>query len=109
MVRSRASSSVACAVWPSCHKNSDVRMNGNVRFSQRKTLAHWFNSIGRSRYELIQSDIALPNKVSEVGRNANGSSNFSSPASVTHGNSGAKPSTWSASFSKKCFGISIGK
>ena len=44
-----ASSAVACAVCPSCHRNSSVRMNGRVRISQRCTFAHWFSSIGKSR------------------------------------------------------------
>ena len=33
-------SAVACAVWPSCHKNSLERKNGRVSFSQRTTLHH---------------------------------------------------------------------
>ena len=32
---------VACAVWPSCHRNSLVRRNGRVRISHRNTFAHW--------------------------------------------------------------------
>ena len=51
---SSASSRVACAVWPSCHKNSAVRRNNRVRISQRKTFAHWLQRIGRSRYDWIQ-------------------------------------------------------
>ncbi len=39
-----ASSAVAWAVWPSCHRNSVVRWNRRVRISQRTTLAHWFTS-----------------------------------------------------------------
>ena len=31
---------VACAVWPSCHRNSSVRTKGRVRISHRCTLAH---------------------------------------------------------------------
>jgi hypothetical protein len=46
---SRASASVACAVCPSCHKNSAVRRNRRVRISQRTTFAHWLISSGRSR------------------------------------------------------------
>lgn len=37
-----ASSLVACAVWPSCQRNSAERRKGRVRSSQRTTLAHWF-------------------------------------------------------------------
>ena len=33
-----ASSAVACAVWPSCQRNSLVRRNSRVRISQRRTL-----------------------------------------------------------------------
>ena len=46
-----ASSRVAWAVWPSCHKNSDVRRKGRVLISQRMTLHHWLHINGRSRYE----------------------------------------------------------
>ena len=49
MVSSTASGSVACAVWPSCHRNSAVRRNIRVRISQRTTLHHWLISSGRSR------------------------------------------------------------
>src|SRR6266581_1649975 len=44
-----ASASVACAVCPSCHRNSVVRRNSRVRNSQRTMLHHWFMSNGRSR------------------------------------------------------------
>src|SRR5438105_3193104 len=44
-----ASASVACAVCPSCHRNSVVRRNSRVRNSQRTMLHHWFKSSGRSR------------------------------------------------------------
>ena len=40
---------VACAVCPSCQRNSVVRKNKRVRISQRTTLAHWLISKGRSR------------------------------------------------------------
>ena len=43
-----ASAPVACAVCPSCHRNSSVRMKGLVRISQRCTFAHWFIRSGRS-------------------------------------------------------------
>ena len=46
-----ASSRVSCAVCPSCHRNSAVRRNRRVRISQRTTLAHWLQRIGRSRYD----------------------------------------------------------
>ena len=42
----------ACAVWPSCHRNSRVRTNGRVRISHRCTLAHWFTWAQRSSIEL---------------------------------------------------------
>ena len=48
---SNASSRVACAVCPSCHRNSDVRKKRRVRISQRTTLAHWLHRMGRSRYD----------------------------------------------------------
>ena len=35
MVSWRASSSVACMVWPSCHRNSRWRRKGRLVFSQR--------------------------------------------------------------------------
>ncbi len=40
IVISSASSAVACAVCPSCHKNSLVLKNGRVVFSHRITLHH---------------------------------------------------------------------
>ena len=46
---SRASASVAWAVWPSCHRNSVVRRKSRGRSSQRTTLAHWLIRNGRSR------------------------------------------------------------
>ena len=51
-VSSSASASVSCAVCPSCQRNSVVRMNGRVTFSQRTTLAHWLMSTGRSRHDM---------------------------------------------------------
>lgn len=53
---SSASSRVAWAVCPSCHRNSLVRRKGRVRISQRTTLPHWFKSWGRSRQLLIHLD-----------------------------------------------------
>ena len=47
--KSRASSYVACAVWPSCQRNSVVRRKSRGRSSQRTTFAHWLISRGRSR------------------------------------------------------------
>mmetsp|Transcript_103338 Transcript_103338/g.316260 ORF Transcript_103338/g.316260 Transcript_103338/m.316260 type:complete len:302 (-) Transcript_103338:643-1548(-) len=43
-----ASSFVAWAVWPSCHKNSALRKKGFVLRSQRMTFTHWFIRIGKS-------------------------------------------------------------
>lgn len=41
-----ASSGVAWAVWPSCHRNSRVLTNGFVRISHRVTFAHWTKLYG---------------------------------------------------------------
>ncbi len=42
---------VAKAVWPSCQRNSRVRMKGvGCLNSQRTTLVHWFRRSGRSRW-----------------------------------------------------------
>ena len=49
-----ASCSVACAVCPSCHRNSVVRRKRRVRISHLTTLAHWFTRTGKSRYDWIQ-------------------------------------------------------
>ena len=87
-----ASASSACAVCPSCHRNSVVRRNIRGRISQRTTLAHWFSSMGRSRCELIHLDIISPMIVSEVGRTTSGSSSSLPPAWVTTASSGANPS-----------------
>ena len=48
-VEARASSSVACAVCPSCQRNSLVRRKIRGRSSHRTTLAHWLSRSGRSR------------------------------------------------------------
>jgi hypothetical protein len=64
---SRASSCVAWAVWPSCHRNSLVRRNIRVRISQRITLAHWLMSSGRSRWLWIHLWKKWPMMVSLVG------------------------------------------
>mmetsp|Transcript_6106 Transcript_6106/g.19152 ORF Transcript_6106/g.19152 Transcript_6106/m.19152 type:complete len:396 (+) Transcript_6106:168-1355(+) len=118
-----ASAAVACAVWPSCHRNSAERRKGRVRSSQRSTLAHWFTLSGRSRYDVIH----LPNMcqmiVSDVGRTMSGSSSRASGSGstpvppgtarrrwcVTTAHSLAKPSTCSASFERKETGMRSGK
>ena len=118
-----ASSYVACAVCPSCHRNSAVRRNILVLISQRITLAHWLTRIGRSRYEWIQFLYVFHIMVSDVGRMISSSSSFASgstmtplPAGsffnlwwVTTAHSLAKPSTCSASRLKNDFGINSGK
>src|SRR3989344_4000699 len=49
-----ASSLLAKAVCPSCHKNSRLLKKGvQCLNSQRTTLHHWFNRRGRSLYERI--------------------------------------------------------
>ena len=96
-------------VWPSCQRNSLVRRNGRVAFSQRMTEHHWLYFIGRSRHVCTHLAYIVQKMVSEVGRTARRSCNFSVPPCVTHATSGAKPSTCSASFSSSDSGISIGK
>mmetsp|Transcript_22814 Transcript_22814/g.70485 ORF Transcript_22814/g.70485 Transcript_22814/m.70485 type:complete len:413 (+) Transcript_22814:169-1407(+) len=108
-VSASASSCVACAVWPSCHRNSSVRTNGRVRISQRTTLAHWLTSSGRSRYELTHWLNIWLTTVSEVGRTTSGSSSSLPPPCVTSASSGAKPSTWSASLAMNEYGMNEGK
>ena len=108
-VSSCASSAVACAVCPSCHRNSVVRRKSRVRFSQRTTLAHWLISRGRSRQDWIHFLYMAQMMVSEVGRTTSGSSSFSPPAWVTTASSGEKPSTCSASLRRKLSGMSRGK
>jgi hypothetical protein len=97
MVSRIASASSACAVCPSCHRNSVVRRNIRGRISHRTTFAHWLSSIGRSRWELIHLAMNSPMTVSDVGRTTSGSSSCLPPACVTTASSGANPSTWSAS------------
>ena len=97
MVSRIASASSACAVWPSCQRNSVVRRNIRGRSSQRTTFAHWLSSMGRSRCELIHLAMNSPMTVSEVGRTMSGSSSGLPPAWVTTASSGANPSTCSAS------------
>ena len=78
-VSSSASSAVSCAVCPSCQRNSVVRRNSRVTFSQRTTLAHWLISTGRSRHDWIHFAYIVPMMTSEVGRIASGSSSSSVP------------------------------
>ncbi len=59
---------MACAVCPSCQRNSVVRRNIRVRSSQRTTLAHWLIRIGRSRYDCTHLAYIAPMIVSLVGR-----------------------------------------
>ena len=57
MARTSASASafVANTVWPSCQRNSRLRMNGvGCLNSQRTTLHHWFSFSGKSRWLRIQ-------------------------------------------------------
>ena len=70
IVSASASSAVRWAVWPSCQRNSVVRRNSAVRFSQRTTFAHWLISTGRSRQDWIHLAYIVPMIVSEVGRTA---------------------------------------
>jgi hypothetical protein len=90
-------------VWPSCQRNSVVRRNGRVTFSQRTTLHHWLRSIGRSRHDFTHFAYIEQIMASEVGRIASGSSSSSPPPMVTQAHSGEKPSTCSFSFSRKLF------
>src|SRR5258708_6007429 len=75
MVSSSASASPACAVWPSCHRNSVVLRNIRGLSSQRTTFDHWFRSRGRSREEEIHPAIVPPTMVSDGGRTTRGSRN----------------------------------
>ena len=120
MVSAFASSAVAWAVCPSCQRNSAVRRKSRVRISHRTTFAHWLMSSGRSRWLCTHFAKVAPMIVSLVGRTTSGSS--SSPAGislppgpasrrwcVTTAHSLAKPSTCSASFSRKESGMKSGK
>ena len=80
---SSASSRVAWAVWPSCHRNSAVRRNGRVRISHRITLHHWLHIRGRSRHECIQFLYVFQIIVSEVGRIISSSSSFAAGSTST--------------------------
>ena len=86
-----------------------VRRNGRVTFSQRTTLAHWLMSTGRSRHDWIHLAYIVPKITSDVGRTASRSSSFSVPPWVIHATCGAKPSTCSASFSRRLSGMNSGK
>ena len=46
-VSASPSSAVSWQVWPSCQRNSVVRRNGRVTFSQRTMLAHWLIEHGQ--------------------------------------------------------------
>src|SRR5207248_129064 len=94
---SRASSSVRCAVCPSCQRNSVVRRNRRVRISQRTTFAHWLMRIGRSRQDWTHFPYMVMMIASDVGRIASRSSSSSLPAAVIQATSGLKPATCSAS------------
>ena len=78
-----ASSFVAWAVCPSCHRNSAVRRKRRVRISQRNTLAHWLHRMGRSRYELIQFLYVFQMMVSDVGRMMSSSSSLAAGSTTT--------------------------
>ena len=108
MVSSWASSGVAWMVWPSCQRNSLVRRNGRVLFSQRITLHHWLYFMGKSRQLPTHLEYMAQKMVSLVGRTAKRSCSFSPPPCVTQATSGAKPSTCSASLSSRLSGMSMG-
>ena len=100
----------ACAVWPSCQRNSRVRRKGvGCLNSQRTTEFHWLSSSGRSRCERIHPWKAGYMIVSDVGRIAIGCSISPSPDLVTHATSGAKPSTCSFSALSFASDTNIGK
>src|SRR4030067_246832 len=63
-----ASSIVRCAVCPSCQRNSAVRRNRRVAFSQLTTLFHCNSSTGRSRYDWIHLAYIGRMIASDVGR-----------------------------------------
>ena len=86
-----------------------VRRNRRGRSSQRTTFAHWFSSIGRSRWLWIHLEKKLLITVSLVGRTTSGSSSSLPPPCVTTASSGAKPSTCSASSLRKDSGMKSGK
>ena len=95
-------------VCPSCQRNSEVRRKGRVLFSQRMTLHHWLYFMGRSRQDCTHLAYIVQKMVSDVGRMARRSARGSLPPWVTQAHSGAKPSTWSASFMSRLSGRSMG-
>ena len=57
---------VAKAVWPSCQRNSRVRMKGvGCLNSQRTTFVHWLSRSGRSRWLRIHCAVVCPGQPSE--------------------------------------------
>ena len=87
-----ASSLPTWTVWPSCHRNSDVRKNGFVAFiSARKAVFQKFIFNGKSLQLLIHFENNVYAKVSDVGLNANLSPISLSPDFVTQNTSGLKP------------------
>src|SRR5208337_3806732 len=87
-----ASSHVACAVWPSCQRNSLVRRNSLVAFvSHLTTLHHWLILRGKSRQLRIHLLKVAYIMVSLVGLTASFSSSGVSPPIVIHATSGVKP------------------
>src|SRR3989338_5455118 len=90
-----ASSFVACAVWPSCHRNSLVLKKSLVTFVSHLTiLHHWFMSKGRSLQLLIHFEKESHIIVSDVGLSAYLSS--SSFFFSIHATSGTNPEKCSA-------------
>lgn len=86
-----ASSRVAKAECPSCHKNSLVLRNGcGCLNSQRTTLHHWFKRSGKSRCDCTQRAYDGYMTVSLVGRMAMGSASSLCPDFVTHATCGFK-------------------
>src|SRR5216117_1204098 len=84
-----ASSSVPCTVWPSCQRNSVVRMKGLVEvISARKTEFQTLMRTGRSRQlftHLLYDSLII---VSEVGLMASRSPSSLLPECVTQKTSG---------------------
>ncbi len=90
-VSASASSAVSWAVCPSCQRNSVVRRNGRVTFSQRTTLAHWLIRIGRSRHDCTHFAYIVPMIASEVGRTTSRSCEFFAAAVGHVGNLRREP------------------
>src|SRR3990172_9958040 len=105
-----ASSAVACAVCPSCQRNSRVRRNGLVALVSHLTmLHHWLILTGRSLQLLIHLENVAYIIVSDVGLMASFSSSGVLPPSVIHATSGMNPAKCSDSFFRKLSGMNIGK